>query len=388
MIRGHYALLFAAACIALTAGAQESGELIPRRVFVHAVETEQLSSIPPEFHSMIRAIPFFLFSEINSLKPVLLSEDESEADSSLRVSVLQSEDGASVTCTVSDRGIVTSEALMRLKNDQALIESYARQIREIAEQFVPHMADVKPEVSLERIEQEERRSRIVKEATFAEALNRSFQLTVWAPGFTQLISFNEGRVDSSFNPPTPLHFSADLGYYPTENFGFLFSVYFDRNDRMQLGSVDELLTDDTSDDSYEVETIRYCNTENQYLLGGLGLGYRTLGRIGAEFNTILYLGILNLKAKEDIFHIYSSESGGEYDSVLALEKGEIVDFFYSMVSLQSILSFSITKRISLKAKWSLNVDPRILNPLWYTEPYRRGDALFMTLGELGLAVRF
>ena len=91
-----------------------------------------------------------------------------------------------------------------------------------------------------------------------------------------------------------------------------------------------------------------------------------------------------------MYYLYSSSSGGDIDQVLQMQEGDSASYFFTFMSIQPCLAVNMTESFSLKVRMTVNIDPRlIINPDFNSYPYNRmSNAIFMYLGEVGLAYRF
>ena len=362
--------------------------LIPRRVLVLPPSESGLENLGAEQKELLKNFPYFLFSEITSLKPVILTLRQEEANSVIRTTFAAKEEGAEILCSLSEKETVKLEERFDFLGGKTSFADYSAKVRGLAGKLVPFLQDVEPEYSVERRQQEERKNRIVKEATFEDSLDKPFAVTLWTGGFLQFITgkdFVNEPYDSEIHIPHPLHFLLDFAWYPSTNFGLVASLWLDRNTDMSFGSSDMLVS------SREKSVLRYSETENLFILGGLGFGYRTLGRVAGEFNLLYYAGLVRVTAKEDIFYLYRGSSGnGDFDKVLVLAEGQNKLFFINFLSMQPAFAFALTERLSLKTRLTVNFDPSIiLKHHLDNYPYSRSSNwLFSYLGEVGISIRF
>jgi hypothetical protein len=363
----------------------EEDKKIPRRVYSAPVSAEALNKLAPEQASLVRNLPYFLFSAITSLQYIVLVDTPEEAYSSMAAEIAERDGRITLTWTLRDKEEVRKTESFTYAPETTSLDEISERIRLIAESFAPLLTEVAPEVSVERKMQEERQNRIIRQASFEDSLAKPFQLTLWGGGFLQYITAELPSLNfvSETHPPYPTQNVQDLGWYPSPNFGLISSLYVDLNDKMYFGS-----NDVPSDDGKEI--LSFSKTENLFTLAGFGFGYRTLGRIEGEFNMLLYLGMVNVKAKENIYYLYRSEKNGDIDQVLVLSEGDKASFFFTFLSIQPCLVLNLTERFSIKARVSMNLDPRIIiNSDFASYPYNRySNMLFMYLGEIGAAIRF
>lgn len=380
--------LFAAgaAVLALSAALHCEEPLVPRRVYFQPPEEAGLEGLSPEQRSLLMNFPYFLSAEIASRKPFIQVPEDAEADTIVKSGFRRIQDGVEAFAEVSDKGLPVRDARLVFVPGTTTLDRYAARIAELAAELLPFFADVAPQVSVERMQQEERLSRVVKEVSFEDALDTRHQLTLWGGGMLQAMRFGDGDSGSAgmdtlgFNK---IHFMIDYTTYVSSNFGWVLSAYFDRNSNLVFGTYDTVVDNDRSID-------HECSSENTYAMVGIGVSYRTLGRLSGEFSTILYLGNLSVKANEDIQYYFRSDSYSNYDRVWQLAAGESSSFFVSLWAIQPGIGFSFTDKVALRVRWNFCVDPSAMTGGDTSlAPFSRTNNMMLSnIGEIGFSVRY
>ncbi len=358
---------------------------VPRKVLVLSAPEEGLETIPKDQKHFLRSMPFFLFTKIQGKKPVFLTQKQTEANSTIKTLFSRTEKGVRILFSVSEKNTVQKEEGFLYQPGQTAIEECAREIERISETFIPFLDDVVPEITVERKMMEERRNKIIKEATFEDSLDKPYQLSLWMGGFLNYMEKDvaNNTMQTKFSSFLPLKIGCDFSYYPSTNFGYIVSALYAQDEDLIFGTVDTLV-------GSEKQTIKNSKTQNLFTLGGVGIGYRTLGRVSLEFNMLLYLGFVQVTAKENVYYLFKSGNIDTYDKAQIMNEGDSERFFFSLFSIQPIIAFAITERLSLKTRLNLNFDPRmIISPVITTYPYdRHSNILFGYVGEIGVATRF
>ncbi|MCA1754954.1 MAG: hypothetical protein LC641_09720, partial [Spirochaeta sp.] len=124
-------------------------------------------------------------------------------------------------------------------------------------------------------------------------------------------------------------------------------------------------------------------TDNIILLPGVGIHYRSLGRVGIDLSLIYSLGAARVTAREDVSQYGWFDQQERPDDFLA--KGESIWFMYQLLSFQPGLTVALTDRWALRAATSFSFDPRALGE---TTPYNDAAGLAFRYLQIGLARRF
>ena len=195
--------------------------------------------------------------------------------------------------------------------------------------------------------------------TSSAQLARRWELTLWASGLSEI--YHEPtveqpeQIDIRTIPLLPLSF--DAAWFYSRNGGLIASFYFDYGDFVPLGVI------------YSLDTrLDKAASTNLFLLPGLGVTYRTLARISAQFATVAYFGPVHVAADDAIAGV--------------ADAGEDVWTWYFMMSFSSALAWNITQRLSLKTRVSVSLDMMTHVPRRASSRggYSPGHLQFFTLG--------
>lgn len=347
-------LLFLAA--AGTASAQRAATQpdfpkVPRRVFVTFVEPASEIAGPA-----YRAAPFFLFTAIGALQPIVRVTSPEAAQSVVRVEVIDSGRGLSVQLLESGR--VVRQAEFPGGDDIAL----ATFIDATAKEFAPEMGFVEPRVELvSGVKGAASSAALMQRARDEQQLVRPIELSATAGGLMR--AFSSGNPSLSYQA-TPVVLAA--AWYPSETFGLVGSLW------TYYGTgIDFNLKNPTSS-SFNPGTIR-----SLFVLPGIGVQYRSLGKIFASLSWVSYAGYLHLEnLSSEPVGDYMATGSGSYSWYTFLDANGSRSAFVLSFHLAFDIGIAITPRLLAKTGVSLDLSPSLFTnvPVGFTE------VQYLTLG--------
>ncbi len=314
--------------LARLAAAQEP-QLIPRRIHV-AADTAQVAEGAPHLAGAADDV----YAAVAARTPLVRVEDRALAHARLEVSVRPDGDAYRLAAAlgVGERPAVTREAVVA--RGARGFAGYAAFVRETGEAFAPLLPMVRPQVVLGDASQEARYRTVAGETDFATELARRWELSLWGSGLTELyhepMIEDPDQIEIRTVPLLPLY--VDAAWYYSRNGGLLASLFFDYGEFIGLG----VIYDGSG------ERIDKAVSTNLFLLPGLGITYRTLARISAQFSAVFYLGPVHVSAEDPIEGI--------------AEAGEDVWTYTSMMLLSSGVAWNIDLHWSVKARVSVGID--------------------------------
>ncbi len=235
---------------------QAQEDLIPRRVYI-GIEGD----IPAGADSLVfKNLPDALYAAVSDRQPIVRVHQREEAHSVIIVSAETVEKGTLLDVTLSQRDgtvLYTSDHLF-----DGDFPKYLAYIEKTASETARLVPMVEPEVRIIEEVEDETVRRMVEEIDFADQMASRFTLTLWMSGY--LRDFN--------NFTNPIHrftvfpIILDAAWHYNRTGGITASLYFD--------SVDA----------------DFDGTSDFFFLPGIGIYYRTLGRVSAGFGLHLFLG--------------------------------------------------------------------------------------------------
>ena len=306
-------------CTSVLLWSQEG--LVLQRVYPAAPTVETNEPIPP----LLLEAGETLFALINREQPLIRSGPE-EANTVLETRLASATDGLEVRFSLIREGeeIADSAAVIPEENRYP---AYRELLAATVERFVPLLDRVEPEVRVRELAADEETREVLNEVLFAEAMATPFEATLWAGLVAKNLSGEEG------GPPlylqAPFHYLAELAWFPAPNHGFSATFLFEYSSISSFGR-------DAADNNG-------AESDNLYLLPGIGYTYRTLGRLSAGFYTGLNYGWVRITAKEDLYD----------EGSLVLNSGDTESAFTHYMIMKPFVAYSLNETWSLKTSFSL-----------------------------------
>lgn len=354
-------LLFLVFAVTVSA---DSLSLIPRRVFFS--QTSSVGSVDEERQALTSALVDYLYTTIAALQPVVRVEDSESAHSSVLVDLTRDGEAVKIQVALREKNQIQVARDFRLMAVDRGLDEYTGFINETARVFAPYLELVKPEVREVDFSDEKAMVEIVEETDFTEKLNKRFEITLWLSGLTQV--FHDPTVAEpeqiSQRPLTVFPIIIDAAYYFNRSFGLYLSFYSDYNEFFAF----EIIRDIDDNALYKAAS------KALFLLPGIGITYRTLGYVSAQFNLGFYYG-------------WARVEGLDADGGIAAH-GEIVWINYSMLSLNFILGWNILPELAVKTKFGMNMDIVhliLMDSIAYDFSY---NGVFFNFFSIGASYRF
>ncbi len=337
---------------------------IPRRVYF--LQESEISYTDNDLKGMMIGISNFLYNSISSIIPIVRIYDEEKANSIIKVELFDEQDFIRINVTlIKDENIILIKEYLypRYKEDY---EGFSIFINTTSEEFSEHLGFVLPKVETTDILKQEQYKEAAEETEYLDEITKTWEITLWTSGLMQVQQSSDdedGLIDIRNFSMFPL--MIDAAWYFRRNLGLLYSFYFDFNDFFAFDDVRDI----------NGEYLRKARSDNLFLLNGLGLSYRTISKVSAQFNLILYAGAVRVEAYDDI-----------NDIIAAGETGWI---FFMPLNLSSILNINITPRFSIKTRMSLFINLFKLFGRQETGTYNgEFSALYFQFFSLGASVKF
>lgn len=309
--------------------------LIPRRVSFSQVST--VSDLDENQKALTGALIDYLYTSISSLQPIVRVEDTERAHSIVAVSLQKEGDAVRIEVALKEAGETRLKRDYRLARDGEDLEGYTQFINETAEVMAPYLEMVKPEVTKADFSEEEKMVEIIEETDYADELNRRFELTLWLSGITR-VYHDPNQEDPELLATRALSvfpIVLDAAYYFNRSFGLYLSLFVDYGDFFAFDMIEVM-----------DERIGKAESTNLFLLPGIGITYRTLGVVSAQFQLGLYYGAVRVDAKDNVEGV--------------AEAGEVAWTQYSLLSLNTIVAWNMFPFLSLKTKIGMSFDLRQL----------------------------
>ena len=338
--------------------------LIPRRVFFS--QTSSVESIDEERQALTGALVDYLYTTIAALQPIVRVQESERAHSSVLVDLARDGEAVKIQVALRDKSQIQVARDFNLVTVDRDLDEYTAFINETARVFAPYLELVKPEVREVGFSDEKAAVEIVQEIDFTEKLNKRFEITLWLSGLTQV--FHDPTVAEpeqiSMRPFTVFPIVIDAAYYFGRSFGIYLSFYSDYNEFFAFEIRRD--SDDKAQDKVKSKAL--------FLLPGIGITYRTLGYVSAQFNVGFYYGAVRVEALDAIEGV--------------ADPGEIAWIDYSFLSLNFILGWNILPEVAIKTKIGMNMDIRhliLMDSIPYDFAY---NGIFFNFLSVGASYRF
>jgi hypothetical protein len=363
-ISGLFAVLLLSAALPAVAQQDIQPARIPQRVFF-----EPTPSGLAETNPTLSQLPEYLYTALAAIQPIVRVTDRTAANSTVAIS----RSGRSIAASLESGGETqATEELSGVPNNRAIVDF----VDQTAKKFAPFLQFVEPKVvKVAGPEAEKTRSaqELISTVQLKDRYAKPFEMTLWGAGVLTFASEsgNNSRSEAAWNG---LPASFDFSWFLNRHFGVVASVWTYFGESLTFGDVSN------GGPGY---------VRGFFALPGVGITYRTVGRLFAELGAIAYAGYGH------ITNITSQTIGRDLDGNFSpfMAPGESKSIFYPLVSLSSSLGYSISPSFALRTSIELSFTPASFysdsttsyNSFVYPV---HGSGIFFRLFSLGLSYRF
>jgi hypothetical protein len=347
-------LLLVAAAYAALAQSPPGPDLVPPRIHV-----SQNGPASADAARELASAADTLFAAVAARTPVVRVDDPAQAQARIEVTVTAQAGGYRVAAALIAGGRAAATRETQVAPGAAGFQEYVTFVTDTAAAFAPLLPMIEPQVVLGDAAQEARYRDVAQATDFAARLASDWELTFWAGGLSELyhepVQQRDGQLDIRAMFALPVW--ADAAWYYSRNSGLVASLFFDYGDFVGLGTV---YSGDIRVDKADATAL--------LALPGVGITYRTLAQISAQFATTLYFGPAWVSARDDIRGIAKA--------------GEDAWTYYFMMSLTSALCWNVTTHFSVKMRVAVNLDimSTFLSDVSNRETYSPVMLQFFTVG--------
>lgn len=336
-------LLLAAGVAAWAQDAASQGDFpkVPRRVYLAPVEPAREVT-----RADYRSAPLFLYTAISAIEPIVRVARPEAAQSVVRMGVTGAGRGLSVR--LLENGRVIKQASFAGGDD---IE-FARFIDATAKEFAPEMGFVEPRVELVGGTQGTGSSAaLIQRVREEQQVARPFELSATASGLMRSLTGNSPSLTYQATPVV-----LDFVWYPSDTFGLVGSLWTAYGTGIGFnfsssGSVRSL-----------------------FLLPGIGVQYRSLGKVFASFAAVYYAGYLHMQNLTSQPLGTSTNSGSTF--VPFLDANGSRSAFVMDIHVASDIGITLTPRLMAKTGVTFDVSP----DLFVNKPYGFVLLQYLTIG--------
>jgi hypothetical protein len=312
------------AAAAAPAAAQAAIDKVPRPVYFAPAQVDP--SMGKESAALIGGTPEMLATSIAALQ----SFDRVDAVGRARsvVTVTSGVSGGAVTVTIQllESGAVKTRASQAFAAASIELAAFRSFIDDTAARLAPSMDPVTPEADLLKVSSQKEMVQAVKETDYLDQLDKRWEFTLWMSGLLRMADSTgvDSQARRAYFGLDILPLIAEADWFFGRNLGLQFSFYFNDTSAFDFGH-----------DS------RY-NAYGLFLFPGIGLIYRTLGEISAEYAITFSAGWIYLSA--------TSGDVVDQNSNVVLAKGSSTwSRLAGRIRISPALLWSITPAVALKA---------------------------------------
>jgi len=375
-------MVLSALLTAIPATASET-RIAPREVypapFSAKVDIATDSTGSKEQFAFLAVLSELVFLQAAVAEPLLRSSSPEQADSVIRTELSAEPLDVSVVLL---HGVEEVERVTRPLAPTGLSFAEVQElVHEATTAFVPHLGPIERSLAEAEIVQRSRRKEVEQILSLEDRLDSRFLFTLWASEI-RAVPYTEVKDTGPHSDETEIVFSpfplvAELAYFRSRSFGLLTRISVDFNSSTPFYEWRR-----TSAEGDQMQSA-WDQTDNIILLPGIGLSYRSLGRVGIDLSFIYSLGAARVTARRDVSLYEWYDQQERPDDFLA--EGESIWFMYQLISFQPGLTLAITDRWALRAATSFSFDPRALGE---SAPYSDSAGVAFRYLQLGLARRF
>jgi hypothetical protein len=313
------ALFFVLLSLTVSGHLWSEENLILQRVFVEPVELETTREVPGIFLEAGET----LFALINTAQPLIRSGRE-DANSAISTTIREVDGELEVSFLLLQEGEELVKSIGVIPETERL-SAYREFLNRSAEEFIPFLDKVEPEVLVKELSTDEETRAVLDEIIFNESLEKPFEATLWVGLGTKNL---DGDGGNPFYLHFPFHYFSEVTWFTAPNHGLSLSLLLEYSDLISYGR-------NFNDDR--------AASDNLYVLPGVGYTYRTIGRLSAGFYAGVNLGLVNITAREGIFN--------DGSLVLALDESEW--FLTHQAIMKPFVSYAFNDTWSLKTSFAL-----------------------------------
>jgi hypothetical protein len=346
-----------AAVVAGTSSAQAGLSKVLRAVFFPSAETSAV--LDKEGQALVRGAPEMLATSIASLQPFNRAPTAPAARSIVTVTASPGTEGkVSLRIQLVEAGAVKSESVRELSAQPIDLVSFKTAVGDAASQFAPLLGPVDPEADVLKVSSEQQLVRAAQETDYLDQLNKRFEFTFWTSGLMRLLDSTGvgGGGQNSVN----FLFSLDIlpviveaDWFFSKDLGALFSFYFNDSNAFDFGSGS-----------------RY-HAYGAFFFPGIGIIYRTLGEVSAEFAVTISAGFIHLTAN-------SGTIVDRNNNIVLAQGSSMWSSLAGRIRLSPGLVWSITPSVALKGSLGFDIIFPGMFP-WYSDS-PIGSLQFLSIG--------
>jgi hypothetical protein len=317
-------MVLAAARGAPDAGAQAALDKVPRPVYFAPAQVD--GSLGKEGSTLIAGTPEMLSTSIAALQTFDRVDAVGRARSVVTVSSTPDAGGkVIVTIQLLEAGVVKNKTAQSFAAASLDLSAFRTFIDQTAALFAPSLDPVTPESDVLKVSAQKELVQAAKETDYLDTLDKRWEFTLWTTGLLRLLDSTGVNANQAYYfglDVFPLILEAD--WFFGRNLGLQFSFYVHSTNAFDFGN-----------------NSRH-NAFGLFLFPGIGIIYRTLGEISAEYALTVSVGGIYLSATQGDVR---DQSG----AVVLPQGSSMWSNFSVKLRIAPTLVWSITPTTALKA---------------------------------------
>ncbi len=351
-MRRILAALVLAASVAAAAPGQDAPARVPRPVYFPPAALG--AALDEEGASLIAGTPEMLATSIAALQPIAHVDSADQARSVVTVTASPSSAGRLVvTIRLLEEDVAKAENARAFSAPSLDLAAFRAFVIETASRFAPALGPVAPRADVLKITSQEELIRTDRQTDPLDRLDKRWEFTLLASGLLRLLDSTGAETNSTARFGLGvLPLIAEASWFFKRNLGVQLSFYFNYSNAFDFGN-------GSRHDAYGL-----------FLFPGIGLVYRTLGEISAEYAITLSGGWVRVTAE-------SADVVDQESTVVIPEGSTVWSSLAARIRISPAVVWSITPSIALKAAFGFDfIFPGMFS--WYDSPL--ADMQYLSIG--------
>jgi hypothetical protein len=269
--------------VAALAAAQVSTSPVLQNVYIGAATVPE--TLAQDVRSLVDGIPEMLATSLSSRQPFTQVDTADRARSVITVAATDAGANGLTVAFHLQSSTGKADDLTRTFAGTPDLAAFVALINDAAARFAPQLGPVPPEVDVLKVTSQQELVVAARDTDYLNQLDKRFSFTLWGSGLLRLLdSTGVGPAGQSFFAVGIFPLIAEADWFFSRNLGALVSFDVNLTNHFDFGHFDR------------------DNATGLFLFPGVGLVYRTLGQISAEYAITLSAGLIHLTADAGDIH--------------------------------------------------------------------------------------
>jgi hypothetical protein len=321
---------------------------------VHFAPARSTARLDREGAALLDRLPAFLAASIAALQPIAQSPTAAAAVSIVEVTADPSAAGrVAVTASLLEGGESKAESRQEFAGSSFDLARLEQFVEETAARFAPLLTAVESPTETQRLMATPLFIETMKETDFLDGLDRRWELTLWMSGLMRIM--DSSGMDSTGNYAFTIGVGPLIGevtWFPWRDLGVQLSIYFNQTSAFDFGGGSR------------------GNASGIFIFPGIGVVYRTIGRVAVELNATVSAGMIHVSA--------------DYGDVRDRNNNVVIPYGSSVwtaivprLHLSPAVVWHLSPALAVKGSVALDFIPPNVFP-WYDSPL--SDMQFLSIG--------